>query len=200
MIKIAITGGIGSGKSTAAEEIKKLGYKCFSADEIYKHMLTDDKFVCDLSDYMGVKPLSDCGKFFLDKKAVSALVFSDKTHLKKLNDYTHPLIMNELIGKMESLKTESIVFAEVPLLFECGYDKLFDFVFIITRSDDKRTEGTMLRDGKTKEEVEKVISNQFSYDKIAPEANIEIINNDGTVQELKNKLTEAIGKIIKHRN
>ena len=45
MIKIAITGGIGSGKSTAAEEIKKLGYKCFSADEIYKHMLNDDKFV-----------------------------------------------------------------------------------------------------------------------------------------------------------
>ena len=58
----------------------------------------------------------------------------------------------------------------------------------------------MLRDGKTKEEVEKVISNQFSYDKIAPEANIEIINNDGTVQELKNKLIEAIGKITKHRN
>ena len=58
----------------------------------------------------------------------------------------------------------------------------------------------MLRDGKTKEEVEKVISNQFSYDKIAPEANIEIINNDGTVQELKNKLIEAIGKIIKRRN
>ena len=108
--------------------------------------------------------------------------------------------MNELIGKMESLKTESIVFAEVPLLFEGGYDKLFDFVFIITRSDDKRTEGTMLRDGKTKEEVEKVISNQFSYDKIAPEANIEIINNDGTVQELKNNLIEAIGKITKHRN
>ena len=58
----------------------------------------------------------------------------------------------------------------------------------------------MLRDGKTKEEVEKVISNQFSYDKIAPEANIEIINNDGTVQELKNKLIEAIDKIIKRRN
>ena len=58
----------------------------------------------------------------------------------------------------------------------------------------------MLRDGKTKEEVEKVISNQFSYDKIAPEANIEIINNDGTVQELKNKLIEAIDKILKHRN
>ena len=77
---------------------------------------------------------------------------------------------------------------------------MFYFVFIITRSDDKRTEGTMLRDGKTKEEVEKVISNQFSYDKIAPEANIEIINNDGTVQELKNKLIEAIDKIIKRRN
>ena len=58
----------------------------------------------------------------------------------------------------------------------------------------------MLRDGKTKEEVEKVISNQFSYDKIAPEANIEIINNDGTVQELKNQLIEAIDKIIQRRN
>ena len=53
---------------------------------------------------------------------------------------------------------------------------------------------------KGQEEVEKVISNQFSYDKIAPEANIEIINNDGTVQELKNKLIEAIDKIIKRRN
>ena len=93
MIKIAITGGIGSGKSTAAEEIEKFGYKCFSADEIYKHMLTDDKFVCDLSDYMGVKPLFKDGKFSLDKKAVSALVFGQNP-LKK-TQRLHPSSYHE---------------------------------------------------------------------------------------------------------
>lgn len=197
MIKVAITGGIGSGKSTAAEEIKKLGYKCFSADDIYKQMLTGDKFVCKLSDSLGVKPIFADGKFFLDKKAVSELVFSDKAQLKKLNNYTHPLIMSALLSKMESIPTEKIVFAEVPLLFEGGFENLFDFVLVISRPNNKRMQGTMLRDGKTKEEVEKVISNQFAYNKIAQADNIEIINNDGTVQELKNKLIVVIDKIIK---
>ena len=200
MIKVAVTGGIGSGKSTAAEEIEKLGYKCFSADEIYRYMLTDDKFVCELSDYLGVKPVFTDGKFYLDKKAVSNLVFSDKKQLKKLNNYTHPLIMSELIKEMNSLSSEKIVFAEVPLLFEGGFENLFDFILVISRPNDKRTEGTMLRDGKTKEEVEKVISNQFAYDKIDKKDNIEIVNNDGSLQELKNKLIEVIDKIIKLRN
>lgn len=197
MIKVAITGGIGSGKSTAAEEIKKLGYKCFSADEIYKHMLTDNKFVRDLSDFLGIKPVFEGGKFFLNKKAVSELVFSDKTQLKKLNEYTHPLIMNEVMSEINSLSPEKIVFAEVPLLFEGGYENLFDFVLVISRSGDKRTRGIMLRDGKSKEEVDKVISNQFAYDKIVQKDNIEIVNNNGTVLELKNNLIGTIDRILK---
>ena len=68
MIKVAITGGIGSGKSTAAAILGEFGYKCVSADKIYHELLSDENFVEKISEHMGIEPIFCDGKKFLDKK------------------------------------------------------------------------------------------------------------------------------------
>ncbi len=197
MLKIAITGGIGSGKSTVANILKELGYQCFSADEIYNNLLKKESFVLELSKYMDVSPIITDGKATLNKKAISELVFADKNELKKLNEFTHPVIMNVLTDEMARLSDEKLVFAEVPLLFEEGYDKLFDYIFVINRDFGARLTDTMSRDGKSKEEVKRVINAQFDYKKIPHSNKIIVINNNGSLDELKRRLNEIISAINK---
>ena len=90
---VAVTGGIGSGKSTVSNIIKELGYAVFSADEVYKNLLNDSEFFNGVLSSVGVT-------YNGDKKAslkeVSSIVFSSKEALNKLNNYTHPKIMQKL--------------------------------------------------------------------------------------------------------
>ena len=192
MYKIAITGGIGSGKSTAAKILEELGYKCFSADRIYNDLLKNEDFVLSLSEHMGVEPIKTDGKVSLDKKALSDMVFTDKNELKKLNDYTHPVVMSVLADEISCVKSEKIVFAEVPILFEEGYDKLFDYVFVITRNLNARLTNTMSRDGKSEEEVKRVVKSQFDYEKISDVDNIINVKNNGSLEDLRKELCEII--------
>ena len=85
-VKIAITGGIGSGKSTVAEIIAKQGYTVISCDAIYSRLLSDKEFVNVLSAEFG-DILTEEGT--LDRKRLSTVVFSDKAKLAKLNEITH---------------------------------------------------------------------------------------------------------------
>ena len=83
------------------------------------------------------------------------------------------------------------------MLFEEGYDKLFDYVFVIKRNFDARLSNTMSRDGKNAEEVKRVVKSQIDYEKIPQSDNIIVVNNDGDIEELKAKLSglmEAIEK------
>ncbi len=198
MYKIAITGGIGSGKSTVTRLLNELGYKSFSADEIYNDLLKKESFVLKLSEYMGVSPIIADGRAALDKKAISELVFADKNKQKKLNEYTHPIIMKALLDKISRLSNEKLVFAEVPLLFEEGYDKLFDYVFVINRDFGARLQGTMSRDNKNEEEVKRIVNAQFDYKKLPRSDKIIVINNDGSLDDLKQRLNEIIFVINKN--
>ncbi len=197
MFKIAITGGIGSGKSVAVKILKESGYKCFSADKIYNDLLKNEDFVLEVSKRMGIEPIAIDGKITLDKKAVSNLVFGNKSELKKLNECTHPVVMSVLTNKISQVKGEKFVFAEVPVLFEEGYDKLFDYVFVIKRKFDVRLINTMSRDGKSEEEVRKVVKSQFDYEKILQSDNVFIVDNNGSLDDLKEKLFAIINGIDK---
>ncbi len=187
---IAITGGIGSGKSTALKILEKLGYKAFNADKIYKELLLNEEFVCKISSEMGVSPLTENGRLVLDRKGIADLVFNDRESLNKLNDLTHPAIMKEMISRAKSLK--GLVFCEVPLLYEGGFENLFDYVFIIARKCDLRIKGVSERDKKSSSEVEKIIENQFDYTKIEANKHTFIIDNNGDESSLERNIKVAI--------
>ena len=199
MIKVAITGGIGSGKSTAAAILGELGYKCESADKIYHELLSDEKFVEKISEHMGIEPIFCNGKKILDKKTLSDKVFSDKKELKRLNEFTHPVVMDVMMRKMESLKNEKIVFAEVPVLFEGGFDRLFDYVVVIKKNIESRVIKTMDRDGKSADDVKRVVAAQIDYDNIEENEKFIVVNNDGTIVDLKENLKSVVAGILQKR-
>jgi len=199
MIKVAITGGIGSGKSTAAAILGEFGYKCESADKIYHELLYDEKFVEKISEHMGIEPIFCNGKKILDKKTLSDKVFGDKKELKRLNEFTHPVVMDVMMRKMESLKNEKIVFAEVPVLFEGGFDNLFDYVVVIKKNIESRVIKTMDRDGKSADDVKRVVAAQIDYDNIEENEKFIVVNNNGTIVDLKENLKSVVAGILQKR-
>ncbi len=185
---IAITGGIGSGKSSVSKIIKSLGYKVFSADEVYSSLLLDKDSVKTI--YNALNVTSDSYEF--NRKLVADKVFSNKESLQKLNDITHPIIMKKML---ELSSGEEVVFNEVPLLFEGGYEKFYDNVIIVIRDINSRVNSVALRDGLSKEEVLLRINNQYNYENKLNKAHTVIVD-DGSLEELTSKVKVALEKII----
>ena len=209
---IAVTGGIGSGKSFATNIIKSLGYQTFSCDEIAKDMYDDEKLRSAVIKLFGEKILDGNGN--VSKKAIADIVFSDKAALKNLNDLTHPFIVKTLFDNIK--KTSGVVVSEVPVLFESGLQNDFDEVFVIKRDIKSRIDSVVKRSAMTKEAVISRINNQFDYEagllSVIKESEnrlksglfspvYTIIYNDGDYSSLKNSLTLALSKVsekLKH--
>lgn len=188
---VAVTGGIGSGKSTVTSIIKKLGYAVFSADEVYKNLLNDSEFFNGVLFSVGVT-------YNGDKKAslkeVSSIVFSSKEALNKLNNYTHPKIMQKLFELNNA--QNGVVFNEVPLLFEGGYESFYNKVIIVLRDKQKRIQSIIKRDGLTKEEIENRIKNQYNYENNQIFKHT-VIYNDGSLIQLERSVKAVVDEIIK---
>lgn len=168
-LKIAITGGIGSGKSAVAEIIKNQGFSVFSCDEIYKELLRDKQFLNLISlNFDGV--LSADGE--LDRQKLSDIVFNDKTALGVLNNITQPSIMKELLRQCES---KNIAFAEVPLLFENGFEKLFDGVIVVLRNEEDRISAICKRDKISVEKAKLRLKAQFNYNNMGLQSTMSYI-------------------------
>ncbi len=190
----AITGGIGSGKSLVIQYLSKKGYITYSADEIYDLLLKDDCFVYEIYKVLQI-PYKKGDKF--NRELVSKVVFNDKTKLNLLNDFTHKKIMTKMLAL--SKNHNLLVFNEVPLLFESGFENLYDGVIVIVRDTAERINAVIKRDGKTKEQVENIIKNQFDYDKISQKKHILIVN-DGDIKSLYSKVDEILSEIEKSSN
>ena len=185
MKKIAITGGIGSGKSTVSAYIKERGYPVFSCDEIYKEVITMPAYINAIQKVF--PNVIQNGE--IDRKRLSEQVFTDEKKRLDLNAVAHPLIMQRLMKKMQACKSE-LIFAEVPLLFEGGYQNWFDQIIIVKRSVEQRIQSVCKRDGLTKVEAQMRMCSQIDYDgeqmhKLEQMSNVFILQNDKDVSHLK---------------
>jgi dephospho-CoA kinase len=188
--KIAVTGGIGSGKSLATTIFKEYGIKTISCDDISRDIYKDQSVKDKIVQSFGQQVLTKGGK--VSRKALADVVFSDKDKLKTLNGITHPAIidkMHDFIGQ-----DLDIVVAEVPLLFECGLQDDFDMVIVLKRPLKDRVKSVCIRSGMTEEEVFTRIKNQFDYESLKNNA-YTIINNDGDADSLRQKIRCIISEI-----
>ena len=189
--KIAITGGIGSGKSAVCRILKERGYPVFSCDEINRTLLSEKSYLDGLCALFPT-----CVKDGnLQKTALAALVFSDKEALKTLNAYAHPRISERLQRDMDGAK--KTCFAEVPLLFESGMTKQFDGAIVVLRNKEERIRAVVTRDGLTAETAEARMKQQFDYNGPLPDGCL-VIENDGDEAALREKVDEAL-KALKER-
>lgn len=185
MKKIAITGGIGSGKSTVSAYIKEQGCPVFSCDEIYKEVITTQAYINAIQKVF--PNVIQNGE--IDRKRLSEQVFTDEKKRLDLNAVAHPLIMQRLMEKMQACTSE-LIFAEVPLLFEGGYQNLFDQIIIVKRSVEQRIQSVCERDGLTREQAQMRMCAQIDYDgeqmhKLEQMSNVFILQNDKDVSHLK---------------
>ena len=189
-IKIAVTGGIGSGKSSLCKLLKELQFPVFSCDEIYRTLQTSEQYLASLENaFTGVV---ENGK--LNREKLSSIVFSNPTALQKLNELSHPLIMERLHSEMDK-SSSVVVFAEVPLLFEGNFQSQFDFVFVVLRNQDERIRSVSLRDGLNETQVLARIQNQFDYQSLKEEGNIFFLKNDETISTLKENVKTLLHKL-----
>lgn len=189
--KIALTGGIGSGKSTVLALLKKLGYPVFSCDEIYREITESQAYVKEIEALFP----SCVEKGKINRKALAEIVFNDKERRKQLNALAHPLIMKTLIERME--REPSFSFAEVPLLWEGNYQDLFDYILVVTREKGARIQAVIQRDSTTVEKVEGRIAAQVDYDTTDflnkyDSSKIRFIENNASLQNLEKTIKNIL--------
>lgn len=183
---IALTGGIGSGKSAALKVLSDAGYKTLSCDTITSELYEQDKIKRKLQKLF---PTAVSGKkdLVIDRKAISAIVFNDKIKLEKLTALITPLVLKEVKNKAKKLG--DVVFVEVPLLFECKYQTKFDHTIVIMRALKDRIESVKKRSNLSEEQIISRINNQFDYDN-ADLSNYSVVYNNGSLISLKESVLD----------
>ena len=167
---VAITGGIGAGKSTALEAFRAHGAATVSSDEIVHHLLATDDSVGDaLVQRLGEEILGDDGR--PDRARIARKVFGDRKQLAWLEGLLHPLVSREYLTWREQLAQlddpPRVCVTEVPLLFEVGAEERFDKVVVITAPTALREQRRRVtrddRDSRLLPDREKVRRADFHY-------------------------------------
>lgn len=158
MLKIGLTGGIGSGKSTVANIFKVLGIPVFDADSVAKQLMNDN---IELKEKLTLEFGNETYKDgILDKKYLSNIVFNNSFKLEKLNAIVHPIAIdagNEWAAK----QTSPYIIKEAALMFEAGSACNLDYVIGVFAPTHLRIHRVTKRDDTTKEAVEARMKNQI---------------------------------------
>ena len=201
MIIVGITGGSGSGKSTAARFLVQKGAKCIDADLVY-HSLIEKPSDCTraLSQEFGTSVLTVDGA--LDRRALSKIVFastdSGRSALTRLNEITHRYVWEECKKQLEAFRLANVCVTvlDVPLLFESGMDKLCDVTVAFIASKEIRLARIINRDGITKEAAEARIAAQPSNEYYKERADY-VIENNGEEKALEKPLSDLFSSLMR---
>lgn len=160
MIKIGITGGIGSGKSYIADLIKKQGLPVFNCDDAAKYiMANDDEIKANLKELIGEEIYTDGGN--LNKQMMSDFIYLNEDNRKKINEIVHPAVREQYMRWL-SVQYTSVVFMESAILFESGFSDLVDKVIHVFASDEVRLHRLIKRDGLTRMQAYERMQAQMS--------------------------------------
>ncbi|MEC9491084.1 MAG: dephospho-CoA kinase [Halanaerobiales bacterium] len=193
---IGLTGGIATGKSTAAEYLEQKGAKIIDADQISHQISQKGKKGWQLVvNEFGDKILKENGK--IDREKLGEIVFSDPDKRKKLESLLHPLIIYEMKERAHQyLENNEIIIFMAPLLYEAGLVRFCDQVWVISSSKENQIKRLEKRNNFKREEALKRINSQMSLEKKKEKADV-IIENNSTIETLKSKLDLYWEKLLK---
>lgn len=184
-LAVAITGGVGSGKSTFSEFLLKKNYPVIFADDLSKELLKSDKDVKkEIVALFGSSAYS--GKV-INTDFLSKEVFSDPYKLQKINSILHPKVIKIINQKVEELKQiNKLVFIETALVYESNIENLFDYVVLITADEKIRKQRAVDSKKFSAEEFDRRLKNQIKDEEKSKRADF-IFYNDTTKNDLKLK-------------
>ncbi|HMN25988.1 MAG TPA: dephospho-CoA kinase [Ignavibacteriaceae bacterium] len=183
-MKIAITGNIGSGKSTFAQFAEEAGFTVLKADDISKKILDEDEKIKSLVIKEFGEKSFKAGK--PNKSFLASEVFKNSTKLQKLESILHPRVIKSIEkSSAEILKSNKVVFVEAALIYEADMEAMFDYVVLITAQRDLRL-ARKIKAGLTEEDFINRELNQIPEDEKKKRADF-IFSNDGSIEELKMK-------------
>jgi dephospho-CoA kinase len=176
MLKIGLTGNMGSGKTTVSKVFEILGVPVFYADdEAKKVMVTDPVLIAGIKSAFGDEAYYEDGA--LNRKYISGIVFNNGAKLKELNALVHPAVFRAFDAWAANIKDAPYIVKEAALLFESDSYKLCDHTIMVQAPLENRITRVMQRDGLSRAEVESRNAQQFSEEQKTALADY-IIKND----------------------
>ena len=175
MLRIGLTGGIGSGKSTVARIFSVLGIPIYSADDASKRLMAEDaELRSSIISSFGNESYTDG---ILNRKYLSDQVFNDSEKIKLLNSLVHPVTLRDAAEWMKKQKTPYVI-KEAALIFESGSQKMLDYVIGVKAPLALRIERTMKRDNVTSHEVNARIDLQMDEEEKLHLCDYLIVNDE----------------------
>lgn len=194
MIRIAITGGIGSGKSAVCTYLEEQGYKVIYADKMARAMTeAGGKAIPYIREHFGDEYILEDGS--MNRAMIRELVYSNPDAMAILEKGTTEVVIQDIeaISKNAELAGLDVLFYEIPLLFESGKEKEYDSCWLITADTDIRIERVMKRDGLSEEAVRLIIAKQMKEEKKLALADEVVYNNKG-LEELRQEVNKLLCK------
>ena len=188
---VALTGGIATGKSTAAKIFATLGFEMIDADKVGHEVL--DAQSLKIAEMFGADIVSN-GK--VDRKALGAIVFASKTKRESLEALLHPLIYNEIEKRASILDAKKKVYlVDIPLFFE-GSRYPIEKVLLVYTPQDLQLKRLMQRDASTEAEAKQRIESQLSIEEKVKKARY-VIDNSATLTDLEKECKRVAQEIKK---
>ena len=180
---IAITGGIGCGKTTALEYIKSKSYIVYDADKISHNILEQKEVKKEINDKISKEVFFNNDiNMAIDRKKLGKIVFFDE----KMQEY----IINT--------KKEEIVFFEVSVLFEMKLEKFFDKIIVIYSDKDTQIKRVRKRDNLETEDILNILDKQIDIEEKKRKADI-VIENMGDIDKFKKNIDKILGEIYENK-
>ena len=197
MLRVALTGGIGTGKSTASKILNDLGAFIFDADKEAKNILKNNETVqSELIAEFGTDIMSGDEK--IDNNKLARIAFQDQDHQLRLNSIIHPYVFQEIDKNFDNVLekgTYDIFVIDAALIYESGADTHMDYVIVITALLKVRMERALQRETLTRDEILKRMDLQWPEEEKIALADF-VIHNDSTEEEFRDAITDIYNQLV----
>lgn len=197
-MNVGLTGGIACGKSTVSKMFEARGAHIVDADRIAREVvMPGEPALREVADAFGGAVIAADGT--LDRGRLGSIVFGDAAARRKLESILHPRIRAEMARQMEywaQADPGSLTIVDIPLLFESGLDKLYDFkdIVVVYATRDAQLERLMARDGMSREEAEKRLAAQMPIEEKRALADV-VIDNGGSLRDTEAQVDRYVASL-----
>ncbi|GII02523.1 dephospho-CoA kinase [Planobispora takensis] len=189
MVKVGLTGGIGSGKSEVSRRLSARGAVVIDADKIAREVVEPGtEGLARVAGVFGEEVIRQDGS--LDRERLGSIVFADSEKLAALNGIVHPLVGRRVAELQEQADDRAIVVYDVPLLAENKLAPMYDVVIVVDASDEVRLERLVRVRGMSEQDARARIAAQAGREERLAIADI-VIPNEGSLEELEDRVEEV---------